>query len=121
MKILLLDGATETLELADDVSLRAANPVAAGRVRPDGHELLDVLVGAGAVESTRRFSRRRANNAGQRRRCGLWVFNRTRSLVATSRHEENSDNHRAETHSPESRSHLTRSLTGYRSRFRLSP
>src|SRR6266404_2072790 len=121
MKILLLDGATETLELADDVSLRAANPVAAGRVRSDGHELLNMFVGAGAVESTRRFSGRRANSAGQRRRRGPRVFNRERSLVATSRHEKYSRARSAETRSPETCSHLSRSSAHDRSRFRLSP
>ena len=32
MKILLLDGAAETLELFDDIGLRAPNPVGAGRM-----------------------------------------------------------------------------------------
>src|SRR5258707_2812554 len=56
MKILLFDGAAETLELFGDISLRPVNSIGPRRVRSDGHEAFNVFVGAGAVESTRRFS-----------------------------------------------------------------
>src|SRR5258705_8958884 len=105
MKILLFDGAAETLELFGDVSLRAANPVAPCRVRSDGHKAFNVFVGAGAVESTRRFSGRSGNYVRKRGRRGTWCVAPGRGLVAASRHDhERRDTRRrisAETHSAE--------------------
>src|SRR5712675_1222829 len=72
MKILLFDGAAETLELFGDVSLRAANSLGPCRVRTDGHKAFDVFVSAGAVESTRRLSRRSGNYVRKRGRRGTW-------------------------------------------------
>ena len=72
MKILLLHGTAEALELFDDVGLRAMNAVRAGGVRTDGHKLLDVLVGARAVKAAcgigRRRGRKRSPPAGMRLR-----------------------------------------------------
>ena len=76
VKILLFHRASETFQLADDVFLRAANSLGPGRVRPDGHKLLDMLVRPGAVKATRRFRRGRG-----RKRCRLGS---ARSLRAIS-------------------------------------
>src|SRR5713226_753149 len=110
MEVLLFDGETETLELFDEVNLRAVNPVAAGGVRPDGHELLDMFVGAGAIESTSCFSSRSLDSTGQSWRRGLRAVRRGRSLVPTSDSEETRGHHRAETDSPQSYSHLSHSF-----------
>src|SRR6202790_4818817 len=114
MKVLLFDGATETLKLFDDVSLRAANPFAAGRVRSDGDQPLNVFVSTGAVESTGRFSGRRTQGAGKRGGRGSRCVDCGRGLVAASHHrKDGSDNGRtigAETGLGQSRSHGSRSL-----------
>jgi len=67
MKVLLIHGAAETPELANDVRLCAANSLGPCRVRPDGDELFDVLKGSRAVESVSRFRQR---GGGKLEACG---------------------------------------------------